>query len=749
MKVKITGLDGGDAQAAAEYDDGGEYDGIPQEFVAPPPKERRTQRTLAAGLMESTADGADDTSGCRDFRRELELKQHAASRPLWVCPDGRIVLEASSPVYAQALDLLVAISEPVSRTRHMQEYQLTQYSLYAGASMGLRTQDITAGLERFSKCGLPEEVRAMVAECTERYGKVKLILRNDRYYIECPGDGAAFDALLHDAQIAEMRDDKIGDLNFLIGPKLYEANWLDLQAKGFIATVSCAEVWCPMTAEFFAEYLRQPVAVGRQLYAMNPSKFRACEYLVRFHEARGDKVIVFSDNVFALKKYAIKLKRPYIYGPTPQHERMMLLEKFKSTSEWNTLFISKVGDTSIDLPEANVIIQVASHFGARRQEAQRLGRILRPKARRASEMFYSTKRQQFLVDQGYAFKVITNLVPDGQDELLYSTQRDQLDLLREVLTDATSAEAQAEDAREAAEVEKDSGGAAVYGGGGVSRKRASMSELSGGDGLTYAETSRRSAPAGPSQRHGVFKQIDKARQQQRGGRQAKAMGCGTSKPGLFYEEKLKQWRKRGGGDLEPVLASGAVALLDAQWIIRHAEAGGVLTHRQALPEEAFLSFADLVEATTGAGGLPVAALSYPWLTKDHPDPRGANLSRVARALKALLTNNDGRITRLGVFWDFGSLHQHPDPPNGVLRTEEQNALFKQGLSCLGTLYSHQHLFVLRLTSFPDGHKAEDQPEGTNVAKYVDRGWCFTEQCWAGLTKPCALSLDLSKMSDGV
>ena len=180
-------------------------------------------------------------------------------------------------------------------------------------------------------------------------------------------------------------DDKIGDLNFLIGPKLYEANWLDLQAKGFIATVSCAEVWCPMTAEFFAEYLRQPVAVGRQLYAMNPSKFRACEYLVRFHEARGDKVIVFSDNVFALKKYAIKLKRPYIYGPTPQHERMMLLEKFKSTSEWNTLFISKVGDTSIDLPEANVIIQVASHFGARRQEAQRLGRILRPKARFAGD----------------------------------------------------------------------------------------------------------------------------------------------------------------------------------------------------------------------------------------------------------------------------------------------------------------------------------------------------------------------------
>ena len=210
---------------------------------------------------------------------------------------------------------------------------------------------------------------------------------------------------------------------------------------------------------------------------------------------------------------------------------------------------------------------------------------------------------------------------------------------------------------------------------------------------------------------------------------------------------LRLWRKLGGGDLEPVLASGAVALLDAQWIVSHAEAGGVLNHRQALPKEAFLSLTDLIAATGHSNNwLPVAALSYPWLTKDHPDPIGANLSRVARALKALLKRH--AIPRLGVFWDFGSLHQHPDPPNGVLRTGEQNALFKQGLGCLGTLYSHPHTWVLRLTSFPNGHKAEDQAEGTNVAAYVDRGWCATESCWASLTKASALSLDLGKMRDG-
>ena len=220
------------------------------------------------------------------------------------------------------------------------------------------------------------------------------------------------------------------------------------------------------------------------------------------------------------------------------------------------------------------------------------------------------------------------------------------------------------------------------------------------------------------------------------------------------EKKLEIWRKKGGGDLEPFLASGAVALLDTQWVVLYAETGGVLTHRQALPKEAFLSLADLVEATVErVSSLPVAALSYPWLTKAHPDPDGANLRRVAKALKALLNPGIGGesgvtcLARLGVFWDFGSLYQHPDPANRVLRTEAENALFTQGLGCLGTLYSHECTTVLRLTSFPEGHKMEDQGEGTNTAAYFQRGWCFTESSWAGLTKGFQLSLDLGLMRD--
>ena len=96
-------------------------------------------------------------------------------------------------------------------------------------------------------------------------------------------------------------DDKITDLNYMIGPKLYEANWMDLAAKGHIANVQCAEVWCPMTPEFYREYLREQTRKRMLLYCMNPNKIQACQFLIKYHEDRGDKIIVFSDNVYALE----------------------------------------------------------------------------------------------------------------------------------------------------------------------------------------------------------------------------------------------------------------------------------------------------------------------------------------------------------------------------------------------------------------------------------------------------------------
>ncbi|KAM0678835.1 DNA repair helicase RAD25 [Binucleata daphniae] len=277
-------------------------------------------------------------------------------------------------------------------------------------------------------------------------------------------------------------DDKIEDLNFLIGPKLYEANWQDLSKQGHIAQVKCIEVWCKMTPEFYKEYLKATSRKRRVISVINPTKFQICAHLIKMHEAKGDKIIVFSDNVFALKKYAIHLNKPYIYGPTGQAERMKILKQFQTNPKINTIFLSKVGDTSIDLPEATVLIQISSHFGSRRQEAQRLGRILRAKKRNdpgfkvyfyslvsqdTDEMFYSSKRQQFLVDQGYAFKIVRDIEKDIKNKI-FSTVSEQKELLLSVLISENGSESE------------ESGWA-----------NGKLKDVTGGEGMAYMEKKRR------------------------------------------------------------------------------------------------------------------------------------------------------------------------------------------------------------------------------------------------------------------
>ncbi|KAF2072811.1 hypothetical protein CYY_005885 [Polysphondylium violaceum] len=680
---------------------------------------------IRSGGVKKISLSLEDTlnkGNLKDYSKICQLKVDNKSRPIWVCPDGHIFLETFSPIYKQASDFLVAIAEPVCRPQLIHEFQLTPYSLYAAVSIGLETNDIITVLGRLSKLALPKEIEQFVRQCTQSYGKVKLVLQKNKYFVESAypevleyllkdstissarvkptlaesvvdpktgfivnkgevvgaqisgglqanqsldpvlkndalmnnlleeeedtvdnsdqqfhsfeidpqhveevkkrciqldypmleeydfrndtvnpnleidlkpttmirpyqekslskmfGNGRARSGIIvlpcgagkslsgitaactvkksilvlctsavsveqwkyqfklwsnieermiskftsdskekmytiagvtittytmvafggrrsadslkimneianrewglvlldevHVVPAAMFRkvltvtkahcklgltatllreDEKIQDLNFLIGPKLYEANWLDLQKSGFLANVSCSEVWCPMTAEFYQEYLTNDSQSKKKLlYTMNPNKFRACEYLIKFHEQRGDKIIVFSDNVYALKKYATGLGKYFIYGPTSGPERMSILSKFQHDPTVRTIFISKVGDTSIDIPEATVIIQVSSHYGSRRQEAQRLGRILRPKpksdglynaffyslvSKDTQEMYYSTKRQQFLIDQGYSFKVISELPGiDDDDKLLFSSKKEQLDLLAQVL----------------------------------------------------------------------------------------------------------------------------------------------------------------------------------------------------------------------------------------------------------------------------------------------------------------------------
>ncbi|XP_023188774.1 TFIIH basal transcription factor complex helicase XPB subunit [Xiphophorus maculatus] len=745
----------------------------------------------AAGKQVDESGTKLDEYGAKDYRAQMQLKKDHSSRPLWVAPDGHIFLEAFSPVYKYAQDFLVAIAEPVCRPNHVHEYKLTAYSLYAAVSVGLQTSDIVEYLQKLSKTSVPDGIVQFIKLCTVSYGKVKLVLKHNRYFVESafpdviqhllqdnlirecrlrgadgsdpelitevihsksaiskavqdkggtstsqqPIDGqtsnqqvpedifsyyeqmdkeeeeeeetqtvsfeirqemieelqkrciqleypllAEYDfrndtvnpdinidlkptavlrpyqekslrkmfgngrarsgvivlpcgagkslvgvtaactvrkrclvlgnssvsveqwkaqfkmwSTIDDSQICRFtsdakdkpigcsvaistysmlghttkrsweaekvmewmrtqewglmildevhtipakmfrrvltivqahcklgltatlvrEDDKIVDLNFLIGPKLYEANWMELQNNGYIAKVQCAEVWCPMSPEFYREYVAIKTKKRILLYTMNPNKFRACQFLIRFHERRNDKIIVFADNVFALKEYAIRLNKPFIYGPTSQGERMQILQNFKHNPKINTIFISKVGDTSFDLPEANVLIQISSHGGSRRQEAQRLGRVLRAKkgmvaeeynayfyslvSQDTQEMAYSTKRQRFLVDQGYSFKVITKLAGMEEEDLMFSSREEQQQLLQKVLA---ASDLDAEEEVVAGEV-----GARPQ----FSRRVGTMSSMSGADDTVYMEYQSRSnkASAGSKSVHPLFKRFRK------------------------------------------------------------------------------------------------------------------------------------------------------------------------------------------------------------------------------------------------
>mmetsp|Transcript_117042 Transcript_117042/g.372631 ORF Transcript_117042/g.372631 Transcript_117042/m.372631 type:complete len:748 (+) Transcript_117042:594-2837(+) len=332
-------------------------------------------------------------------------------------------------------------------------------------------------------------------------------------------------------------DNLVHDLHWLIGPKLYEASWQQLQDDGFLARVRCVEVWCEMSKAFFAEYLRSMGGkeghLRRALWTCNPNKLIACEYLIRFHEQRGDKTIVFSDNIFLLEDFAKRLGRYYISGKVEMRERMQILSNFQNSSTCNTIFLSKVGDNAIDIPNASVIVQISSHYGSRRQEAQRLGRILRPKpkafdatskfnaffytlvSRDTQEMYYASRRQQFLVEQGYNYHILRDESVSRMDDksFHYSSEDAQLRLLKQVLESVRRGETVEAEEDEvplydptaapgrpatAAAAPSTSGAAPMAGGaaassrgsGGVVEEKFSLASLSGGLDGSYAVTSK-------------------------------------------------------------------------------------------------------------------------------------------------------------------------------------------------------------------------------------------------------------------
>ena len=210
-------------------------------------------------------------------------------------------------------------------------------------------------------------------------------------------------------------DGREGEVFSLIGPKRYDAPWKDIEAQGYIAPAECVEVRVDLPRDERVAYAMAEDGDKYRLCSTSETKTGVVEQLVRRHA--GEQTLVIGQYLDQLDELAERLNAPVIKGDTPVKERQRLFNEFREGTI-NTLVVSKVANFSIDLPEASVAVQVSGSFGSRQEEAQRLGRLLRPKADGKAAHFYTVvardtldqdfaaKRQRFLAEQGYAYSIL-------------------------------------------------------------------------------------------------------------------------------------------------------------------------------------------------------------------------------------------------------------------------------------------------------------------------------------------------------
>lgn len=210
-------------------------------------------------------------------------------------------------------------------------------------------------------------------------------------------------------------DGKEGDVFSLIGPKRFDAPWKEIESQGYIAPAACFEVRIDLPEE---ERLNYAIASQDERYriaATSPVKMAVIRKLLQRHE--GEPTLIIGQYLDQIHEISDALNLPEITGETPVDERERLFELFR-TGQLTTLVVSKVANFSVDLPEASVAIQVSGSYGSRQEEAQRLGRLLRPKADGRTASFYTLisrdtvdqdfaqNRQRFLAEQGYSYEIV-------------------------------------------------------------------------------------------------------------------------------------------------------------------------------------------------------------------------------------------------------------------------------------------------------------------------------------------------------
>ncbi|HLI06761.1 MAG TPA: DNA repair helicase XPB [Ktedonobacteraceae bacterium] len=209
-------------------------------------------------------------------------------------------------------------------------------------------------------------------------------------------------------------DGREADVFSLIGPKKYDVPWRELEKQGWIATAECHEIRVGLTEDEQLNYALAEQKEKYRLAAECSAKLNVVRHLVERH--RDDQILIIGQYIDQLKILADELDAPLLMGKTSNAQREKLYEQFRR-GEVKRLVVSKVANFAIDLPDANVAIQVSGTFGSRQEEAQRLGRILRPKSDGGLAYFYSivtrdtrdqefsANRQLFLTEQGYRYLI--------------------------------------------------------------------------------------------------------------------------------------------------------------------------------------------------------------------------------------------------------------------------------------------------------------------------------------------------------
>ncbi|WP_424463086.1 DNA repair helicase XPB [Pseudoclavibacter helvolus] len=210
-------------------------------------------------------------------------------------------------------------------------------------------------------------------------------------------------------------DGREGDVFSLIGPKRFDAPWKDIEAQGYISPAKCYEVRVDLPYETRMEYAAASDDERYRIAATAPAKHELVKALLRKHE--GENVLVIAQYLDQIDRISEELGVPKLTGQTPIAEREELFQAFREGRE-KVLVVSKVANFSVDLPDASVAVQISGSYGSRQEEAQRLGRLLRPSSNGITASFYTLvsretvdqdfaqNRQRFLAEQGYSYEIL-------------------------------------------------------------------------------------------------------------------------------------------------------------------------------------------------------------------------------------------------------------------------------------------------------------------------------------------------------